>query len=121
MAQVLSRVFTTLSNVVHLELYKGPHHGSMSGFEWQHLLRQFSAVRTLKVGWGLAERMAFTLEDLTDERVVGLFQFLELIFLQGQPASSIEKFVALRQLSGHPVIVVDSKEEFDKRLDSYIK
>ena len=123
MAQVLSRVSATLSNVVHLELYKGPHHGCMDRVEWQRLLRQFSSVRTLKVGWarGLAKRMAHTLEDLIEERVVELFPFLELIFLQGQPTSSIENFVALRQLSGHFVTVVGSEEEFYNRLDSYIK
>ena len=121
MAQVLSRVSATLSNVVHLELYKGPHHGCMSTVEYQRVLCQFSAVRTLKVGWEIAERMARTLEDLIEERVVELFPFLELILLQGQPASSIEKFVALRQLSGHFVTVVDCEEEFYKRLDSYIK
>jgi hypothetical protein len=121
MAQVLSQVSATLSNVVHLELYKGPHHGCMDTVEWQRLLRQFSAVQTLKVGWGIAECMARTLEDLTEERVVGLFPFLELICLQSESALSIEKFVALRELSGHPVTVVDSEEEFDKRLESYIK
>ena len=121
MAQVLSRASATLSNVVHLQLYKIPYHGLMSTVEWQRLLRQFSAVRTLKVGGGIAERLACTLEDLTEETVVELFPVLELIYLRSKSALSIEKFAALRQLSGHPVTVVDSEDEFDERLDSYIK
>jgi hypothetical protein len=121
MVQVLSRVSAILSNVVHLQIYKIPHHVCIDDVELQRLLCQFSAVQTLRVGWGVAERMARTLEDLTEERVVGLFPFLELICLRSQPTSSIEKFVALRELSGHPITVVDSDEEFDKRLESYIK
>ena len=121
MVQVLTRISATLSNVVHLELRKGPQFGSMVNSEWQGLLQQFSAVQTLKLCSELANRMARTLQDITNERVVGLFPSLELICLQDQPDSSIEKIVALRKLSGHPVTVVNTETEFDKIFESYMK
>jgi hypothetical protein len=121
MAQVLRHVSTTLSNVVHLELKKYPGSGRVDNVEWRLLLRQFSNVRMLKVRGRLAERMVCTLQDITEETpVTGLFASLELIYLQDQPASSVEKFVALRKHSGHLVTVVNSETEFDERLESYI-
>ena len=121
MAQVLSRISTALSNVVHLELRMGPQFGSMNDVEWRGLLQQFSGLQTLKLCSELASRMADTLEDVTDERVVGLFPSLKLICLQDQPESSIEKIVALRKLSGRPIIVVNTRTEFDERLEEYIE
>ena len=121
MAQVLSRVSATLSNVVHLELRMGPQFGIMNGVEWRGLLQQFSAVQTLKLCSELASRMVDTLEDVTDERVVGLFPSLKLICLQDQPESSIENIVTLRKLSGQPLTVVNTITEFDKRLEEYIQ
>ena len=121
MAQVLSRVSATLSNVVHLELRMGPQFGIMNGVEWRGLLQQFSAVQTLKLCSELASRMVDTLEDVTDERVVGLFPSLKLICLQDQPESSIENIVTLRKLSGQPLTVVNTRTEFDKSLEEYIQ
>jgi hypothetical protein len=45
---------------------------------------------------------------------------LNLILVAGQPASSIERFIAARRLSGHPVIVIDRESEFDERLEMYV-
>jgi len=45
---------------------------------------------------------------------------IDLIRLVGQPASSIEKFVAGRRLSGRPVTVIDSETEFYERLKFYV-
>ena len=118
MDQVLSRVSATLSDVVHLEL-NGHESEGIYNVGWRQLLLQFSAVQTLKVSSSLASCMARTLEDVTDERIVGLFPSLGLICLQDQPESSIEKIVALRKLSGRTVTVVDTETEFDKRVEEY--
>ena len=99
----------------------GPQFGSMNDVEWRGLLQQFSGLQTQKLCSELASRMADTLEDVTDERVVGLFPSLKLICLQDQPESSIEKIVALRKLSGRPITVVNTRMEFDKRLEEYIE
>ncbi|KAN0130782.1 hypothetical protein V8E53_011457 [Lactarius tabidus] len=121
MKQALSYVSAALSNVVHLELRRGPGFGCVSGGEWRHLLSQFSHVQTLKLCGRLSERMVRTMQDIAEEtRVTGGFESLELICLQDQPASSIENFIALRKHSGHLVTVVNTKTEFDQRLESYI-
>lgn len=64
--------------------------------------------------------MTTTLEDITQGLVGQILPSLDLIRVVGQPASSIEKFVAGRLLSGCPVIVVDTETEFSERLKSYV-
>ena len=122
MAHVLNQFSTTLSSsaAVNLKLevetwWVGPTEG-MDDVNWQHLLLQFSTIQTLHVSRGLAEHVAFALAHM----VAGAFPSLDLIFLEGQPASSLEKFLAARKFSGRPVTVVDTKTEFDERVKSYI-
>jgi hypothetical protein len=120
MAQVLSHCSVTLSTVVHLNLEvepKGRQLSSMDDVEWLHLLRQFATVKTLRVSQELAEHVALALEDITDAEVL---TSLEFIRVEGQPASSLKKFIAARQLSGRPVTVIDTETEFDERLESYV-
>ena len=137
LAQVLSQFSALLSKVVHLKLTIKPisglglnstsHHGWLSyntwtgDIEWQPLLRQFIAVETLRVSWDLAERIASALEYSVSEETeaADALPSLHLIYLEGQPESSIEKFVTARQLSGRPVSVFKSEYEFNRRLESY--
>jgi hypothetical protein len=119
-AQALSQFSTTL---VHLKLCAKLEEDSdfenMEIDEWLLLLHQLSAVQTLRVCQELAGHVALALEDTTGEMVAGVLPSLELIHLAGQSASSIEKFVAARQLSGRPVTVVDTEFVlFDEILDS---
>ena len=124
LAQVLSQFSAALSNVVHLKLEIWPvprpgldstsHDGWLSydtwtgNTEWQPLLRQFIAVETLCVTRDLAERIASALEYSVSEETeaADALPSLRLICLAGQPASSIEKFITARQLSGRPVSVI---------------
>ena len=119
MAQVLSHFSATLSNVVHLKLEVKPEDGRQlegtDDVEWLHLLHQFSTVQTLHVSHELAGHVTLALENISQETVTETPPSLDLIFLAGQPASSIENFVAARQLSGRAV-----KGEFDKRVESYV-
>jgi hypothetical protein len=120
-AQALSHVSAALTNVVYLELRRGPGFGGVSDVEWRHLLQHFSNVQTLKLCERLSWRMVRTLQDITEEaQVAGLFASLELIFLQDQPVSSIENFVTLRKHSGHVVTVVNTQTEFDERFKFYV-
>jgi hypothetical protein len=120
-AQALSHVSAALTSVVHVELMRGPGFGGVSDFEWRCLLRQFSNAQTLKLCGRLSWHMARTLQDITEETpITGLFASLELLFLQDEPAPSIENFVALRKQSGHTVTVVYTQTEFDESLKSYI-
>jgi hypothetical protein len=119
--QAFGHISAALTNVVHVELMRGPGFGEVSDFEWRLLLSQFSNAQTLKLCGRLSWHMVHTLKDITEEtQVVGLFASLDLIFLQDEPASSIENFVALRKQSGHTVTVVNTQTEFDERLKSYV-
>ena len=115
LAQVLSQGSTTQSNVVDLELYVNADGVRLKGtddVEWLHLLHQFPNVKTLRVqGEQLAEHIALALEEITTEMVAEVLPSLHSIFLAGLPASSVQKFVDLRQLSGRPVTVIDSETE----------
>ena len=44
---------------------------------------------------------------------------LEMLCLEGQPVSSVHKFIAARSESGHPVTTIDTRQEFEERLLSY--
>ncbi len=123
-AQVLSQFSATLSNVVHLkleaQLKEGRQLEGTDDVEWLHLLHQFSTVQTLHVSQELAGHVALALEDVTREMVAEVLPSLDLIRIVGQPASSIEKFVAVRRLSGCPVTVIDTETEFYEKLKSYV-
>ena len=122
-AQVLSHISTTLSRVVHLRLkvhFSGRPLNGTDEIEWLDLLRQFSPVKTLCVDWGLAGYIAHALEGISEEMIAEVLPSLDLIFLAGQRASSIERFITARQLSGFSVTVVDTITDFDERLESYI-
>ncbi|KAH9174789.1 hypothetical protein EDB89DRAFT_2241552 [Lactarius sanguifluus] len=119
-AQVLSHVSVALSNVVHLELadFRPEALESTDDVEWRHLLHQFSTVQTLHVYPELAGHVALALEEITGEMTTDVLQSLDLLYLVGQPTSSVDKFVTARQLSGRPLTVVDTKTEFNRRLKS---
>jgi hypothetical protein len=125
MAQVLSHFSATLSHVTHLklelELQKGRQLEGVDDVEWLLLLHRFSAVKTLHVSQNLAGYIARTLEDMPS---AGMFTealpSLDLLYLEGQPESSVEEFVTARQLSDRPVTIVDTKTEFDRRLGRII-
>ena len=122
-AQSFRRFSTTLSNVVHLrfEVQPGNSRQFVEGtddVEWLLFLRQFPSVQSLYVSQDLTGLIALALEDINVTTVAEVLPSLDLICLEGRPASSIERFVAARQLSGRPVTVVDTKTEFSERLAS---
>jgi hypothetical protein len=122
--QVLGHMSAKLSNVVHLKLKVDPEGLRLIGtndVEWRHLLHQFSSAKTLHVSQELAGHVSQALEDIaTAEMVDEVLMSLDLIRIIGQPASSLEKFTAARQLSGHPVTIIETEMGFDERLESYV-
>ena len=116
-AQMFSQPSAILSRVVHLKLTR----------DWtivdRHtdclpLLRPFAAVQTLHVSRCLAVFVALALEHVTQDSVmvVEVLPVLDLICLDGQPVSCVEKFLAARQLAGHPITIVQTEAEFDRRI-----
>lgn len=75
----------------------------------------------LHVSQYLAGKIALALEDIAGETASEILPDLDLICLDGQPVSRVEKFLAARQLSGHPVAVIDTEAEFDERVKSYVE
>ena len=131
MTQVLSHFSVTFSAVVHLNLLDPTHLKTldfqlrhMDHIEWQHLLRRFSTVKTLHVDSNLAAHVSNALEDITVEMAAEVLPSLDLIHLGaglgGQPAPSIKKFIAVRQLYGRPVTVIGTRTELEKRRKSYV-
>lgn len=124
MAQVLGQISATLSNVIHLKLKAEIDVHQLKGtenIEWLHLLHQFSTMQSLHVSRELAGQVTLALEHITGEMAFEAFPSLNLIRMVGQPASSLEKFVAARRFSNCPVTVVNTKTEFNRRLESYIR
>ncbi|KAH9171746.1 hypothetical protein EDB89DRAFT_1069638 [Lactarius sanguifluus] len=122
-AQFLSH-FPTLTNVVHLNLESdlaalSPRVEDMGDVDWHHLLHQFSTARTLRLCFEPAVRVPLALGDIPGELVAEVLPSLDFIYVVAQPASSIEKFIAARKLSGCPVTVVIREMEFYERLKSY--
>jgi hypothetical protein len=122
-AQVLSQISATLSTIAHLVLEISVDSDNrlrgMDNVEWLPLLHQFPAVQTLHVYRKIAEHVALALEDVTGELVAEVLPSLNLIYLEGHPASSVKKFVAARQLAGRPVTVLETESDFDERHESY--
>jgi hypothetical protein len=113
MAQLLSQFSAISSNAAHLKLgleaqsEEDCQLEGMDDVEWLHFLHQFSTVQSLHVSRNLAGHISLALEDITEEMVAEVLPSLGSICLVGQPASSIKKFISVRQLSGRPVIVND--------------
>ncbi|KAH9037530.1 hypothetical protein EDB84DRAFT_1577582 [Lactarius hengduanensis] len=122
-AQLLGH-FPTLTNVLHLNVGSAPgllnrRVEDMADVNWLHFLRQFSTVRMLRLYHEPAVYVPLALEDLPEELVAEVLPSLDFICMEGQPESSIEKFIAARKFSGCPVTVIFRGTEFDERLMSY--
>jgi hypothetical protein len=77
---------------------------------WLNLLRSFVVVKNLYLSVKYVQRIAPALQELVGGRTTEILPTLENIFLEDfQPLGSlqegIEKFVAARRLTGHPVAV----------------
>ncbi|KAI0278438.1 hypothetical protein BC826DRAFT_1181582 [Russula brevipes] len=73
---------------------------------WQDLLHAFTALKDLYLARVIALRVAPALEQLDETRVTEILPALQNLFLGGpRPSEAVRRFVAQRQLSGHPVAV----------------
>ena len=122
-AWVMGQFSAVLCTVVYLELEVEFDHSAdldrAYDVDWLHLLRQFSSTQTLCVYQELAAPVSLSLQDITEETVTEVLPSLGLICLEGEPASSLEKIVAIRRFSDHPITVVETREEFNKKIESY--
>ena len=91
----------------------------MDGIKWLDLLHQFSTLQLLYASQDFAWPVVLAPEDINAKRVAEVLPSLDLIYLEGEPVSSLAKFVAACQIFGHPVIVTEPKE-FNRRLKSSV-
>ena len=117
---VLGQLAATFSNVDHLSSH-GDHVDSieMESTDWLPFFHLFQAVKALHISGGVAAYIVSALEEATNDMVAEVLPALDLIWLEEEgnqesdrPVGSIEGFLSLRQLSGRPVTVVDTEDEF---------
>jgi len=111
-AHVLRQIFAMFSNVGHLHIHaNGDHPGWQDDFdsaEWLAFLRLFTTVETLHVSGRLAGQVAHALKDVPGEMVREVLPSVQsLLFDDNRRVESPGQFVALRQLYGCPVAIVD--------------
>jgi hypothetical protein len=122
LAQFLTPFFPSIHMVEHLYIYgeQLPLYIHIEEMLWLGIFRPFTAVKNLYVSKEFAPHIARGLQALGEGRTTDVFPTLQNIFLEGlQPSEPIEKgigkFIAVRQLSGHPIAVSlwerDSKQE----------
>ena len=108
-----------VSNVNYLSIDEddfnpGPHWKDiMEDTDWLGLLRPFAVVEMLRGSSQLAGHIALALGGVGVEMSTEVLPALTSLLLEDQPEKSVEKFLAAREISGHPVTFVDlSRCEF---------
>ncbi|KAH9013163.1 hypothetical protein EDB83DRAFT_2680385 [Lactarius deliciosus] len=109
---VLGQLVPMLSNVVHLSIL-----GEDSMDDVLPLLRLFPAVEAMDVDRNAAGYIASALEDIAEDKVTEVLPVLELLLLDGDD-NKLEGFLSLRRLSGRPVTIVNTQDEFVARLNA---
>ncbi|KAH9038007.1 hypothetical protein EDB83DRAFT_2318535 [Lactarius deliciosus] len=92
--------------------------------DWIPFFHLFPAVETLHLSGGVAAYIVSALDDPanSEEMVTDVFPAVHLIWLDDmdsgdfdEPVGSIERFLAMRELTGFPVTIVDTEDEFYRR------
>lgn len=102
-----------VSDVDHLSIDEVDLHlepgwkDDMDDIDWLQLLRPFSAVKTLHGSKQLAGQIAPALDAFNRDMVTEELPRLVSLSLEGQPMRSVEQFITVRRLSGHPITFID--------------
>ncbi|KAH9031496.1 hypothetical protein EDB85DRAFT_1959086 [Lactarius pseudohatsudake] len=124
--QVLGQLAHTFSHLDHLDAHgDGVELSETDIVDWIPFFHLFPAVETLHLSGGVIAYIVSALEDLanSEEMVTDVFPAVHLIWLDDidnedgdEPVGSIERFLAMRQLTGFPITVVDTEDEFSEVL-----
>jgi len=129
LAQVCNSAFPTLSTLEHLNLGHDiytqdllPGQDDIENTQWLELLHPFANVKNLRLSEKVVPCVAPALQELTGERATEVLPALQNLFLHDFEASrpveeSIGRFVATRQLSGHPVAIHHTERWVDEETD----
>ena len=118
MTQIFSQQLPLLSHIEQLEIREGywskdkrwKDDPDMDSSLWLELFHLLIAVQSLYVSKTLAPPVAVALQELGEARTMEVLPALKNLSLEGlQPVGPVQKaihsFVALRQLSGHPIVI----------------
>ena len=113
LAQVCSSNF--IPTIEHLYIREGTYFSpswqdDIETGQWLELLHQLNTVKYLHISQEFTLHIAPTLQELVGGRVTEVLPDLQTLFLEEAPPpgpvqETIEKFVAARQLAGHPIAV----------------
>ena len=114
LAQILGQSPTMISSVDHLwidrvnmHLVPGRQDEGIDDIDWLELLRPFTAVKTLYGSKQLAGHIALALGGVNGEIDTEELPILDTLSLEDQSVRSVEQFITVRRLSGHPITFVD--------------
>ena len=122
---VLVQVAAIFSNVDHLFTHASCLEwrdlDDLDSIEWLQFLRFFPAVETLHLSGDLVTYIVSALEEIPEEMITEVMPALHLLWLdeeerreEDKPVGSIERFLSLRQLSGRPVTVAGTEDDFNE-------
>ena len=112
LAQILGQLPVLVSNVDYLSIDENDlqlelgWEDSMDDTGWLELLRPFTVVKMLHGSRLLATHIALALDGVGEEMRTEVLPALTSLSLEDQPTKSVEKFLAVRRLSGRPVTYV---------------
>jgi hypothetical protein len=126
--EMLRQFPVSLSNVVHLqitcslEISPLPYITVDESIQLFHLIRQFSAMQTLHIDSHLSGFVVSILGHIPEVMMTEAMPSLKLLCLEEycQHSIQVDKFVAARRHSDHPVTIVNTNKELRERLESYI-
>ena len=103
-------LFPALEHLYILEDGTSDWQDDIENSQWLELLHPFTVVKDFYISSTLIPRIAPALQELVGERVIEVLPALQTLFLEeplpsGPVQESIGKFVAARQLAGHPIVV----------------
>jgi hypothetical protein len=96
---------------IYEDVYNGPRwQDDIEDSQWLEVLQPFTALKDLYVSTEFLPRFAPAFQELAGEHVTDMLPALQSLFFEerhpsGPVREAIEKFVAVRQLSGHPIAV----------------
>ena len=117
LAQACNSLLLPLPSLEYLNIHKARSdlwslrwQNGVESAQWMELLRPFIAVKDLVLAEPVMLSVASALQELVGEQGTEVLPLLQTIFLEGFLSSSlvpegIAKFIAARELCGHPVVV----------------
>jgi hypothetical protein len=115
LAQACSKLLPPLPSLELLSIYNSKHspprwQDGVDNARWMELLRPFATVKDLVLDELVALSVASSLQEFVGEQETEVLPVLQNIFLEGfcslDPVpEGIAKFVAARELTGHPIFV----------------